>query len=50
MCEVYELNVRLGKETIAFKGKQKLADSAAFNRVFTEMLAAPPNSFMLAIS
>lgn len=37
-CEVYKVNVKLGKDTIVYKGKETLTVSDAFNRVFQEML------------
>ncbi len=36
-CQVYKLNVVMGKETVAFRGKEDLSISDAFNRVLREM-------------
>ena len=38
-CELYKLNVSIGKETVGFKGKEKLTILDAFNRVLGEMTA-----------
>lgn len=37
-CEVYKLNVQIGKKTCAFKGNQRLKIQDAFNRVVAEMV------------
>lgn len=39
LCEVYKLNVVLGKDTVALKGKEKLSISESFNRVLGEITA-----------